>query len=165
MKRFYFFLLKTDHFSSLTAFLKEQKLKGKFSDNLGQNIYRFFHVLVQFLFTISETELDYYHQTVNVRVTSSVKRLMLVFDGPYSAGHPKAKFWRFSEKNREISAVKHFIEKSNLLSFVNLSTTICPRLYNIMKVILWLFTKILFGVKLITWNVFLYPIYESEIWT
>ena len=33
--------------------------------NLGQNICRHFHVLAQFLFTISETELDYYHQKMN----------------------------------------------------------------------------------------------------
>ena len=36
--------------------------------NLGQNIWRVFHVLLQFLFTTSETELEYYHQKVSVRV-------------------------------------------------------------------------------------------------
>ena len=35
---------------------------------LGQNICRFFQGLARFLFTASETELDYYHQKVNVRV-------------------------------------------------------------------------------------------------
>ena len=36
MKRFYFFVLKTDHFLGFNAFLNKQKLKGKFSDNLRQ---------------------------------------------------------------------------------------------------------------------------------
>ena len=52
---------------------------------------------------------------------------MLVFGGEYSASHPKAKFLRFSQKNRKISAVKDLKEKFVLLSFVNLSTTVCPR--------------------------------------
>ena len=38
----------------------------KFCYNLGQNICLLFHFLAQFLFTTSETELDYYHQKVNV---------------------------------------------------------------------------------------------------
>ena len=33
---------------------------------------RLFHILVQFLFNTSETELNYYHQKVNVRVLSRV---------------------------------------------------------------------------------------------
>ena len=41
--------------------------------NLGQNICRLFHVLAQFPFMISEAELDYYHQRVNVRVAERVK--------------------------------------------------------------------------------------------
>ena len=36
--------------------------------NLGQNICRLFHVLAQFLFTSSQTELDYYHWKVNVQL-------------------------------------------------------------------------------------------------
>ena len=72
--------------------------------NLGQNICSFFHVLAQFLFTTSETEIDYYHQKVNVvaerlrtydrRELGNFKKilLMLGFDGEYSAGHPNAKF-------------------------------------------------------------------------
>ena len=39
---------------------------------LSQNILRLFHVLPQFPFTASETELDYYYQKVNVRVDSRV---------------------------------------------------------------------------------------------
>ena len=48
-KQFFFFGLKTDHFKSLHAFSKKPKLKGKFSDNLTQNICRRFHILAQFL--------------------------------------------------------------------------------------------------------------------
>ena len=86
--------------------------------NLGQNICIVFHVLVQFFFTKSGTELDHYHQKVNVVVSRVSERLktydlrklgnfkkipeMLWFDGEYSAGHLKAKFWRFSGKNRKI---------------------------------------------------------------
>ena len=36
--------------------------------NLGQNSYRLFYILLQFLLTASEEELDYYHQEVNARV-------------------------------------------------------------------------------------------------
>ena len=45
---------------------------NKKSDNLTQNIFSLFQVLVQFLFTSSETEIDYYHQKVNVRNVSRV---------------------------------------------------------------------------------------------
>ena len=75
-----------------------------------------FSYLAQVLFTTTETELDYYHQKVNVPVTSRVaKRLktndliklidfkkvpkMLGSDGEYPAGHPKTTFWRSSVKN------------------------------------------------------------------
>ena len=40
--------------------------------NLGQNIWRLFHFLEQFFFTASETELNYYHQKLSVRVASRV---------------------------------------------------------------------------------------------
>ena len=40
--------------------------------NLGRNIWRLFPFLAQFFFTTSETELDYYHQKVSVRVASRV---------------------------------------------------------------------------------------------
>ena len=49
-----------------------QKLKEKFSDNLGQKVCRLFHVLAQFQFTKSEAELDYHQQKVNERVASRV---------------------------------------------------------------------------------------------
>ena len=38
--------------------------------NLGQNVWILFHVLAQFLFPTSETELDYYQQKVIRRVAS-----------------------------------------------------------------------------------------------
>ena len=47
--------------------------------NLGHKTCRLFHVLAQFLFTTSETELDYYHQKVSVRDVSQ------------AAGRPKTK--------------------------------------------------------------------------
>ena len=50
-------------------------LRAKFSflnDNLGQNIWRFFHFLAQYFLTTTETDLDYYHQKVSVRVASRV---------------------------------------------------------------------------------------------
>ena len=36
------------------------------SYNLGQSIWRLFHILAQFPLTISEKQLDYYHKKVNV---------------------------------------------------------------------------------------------------
>ena len=36
--------------------------------NIEQNIWRLFHILAQFFFTSSETELDYYHQKVIVKL-------------------------------------------------------------------------------------------------
>ena len=66
-----------------------------------------FHFLVQFVFIISETELDYYHQKVNVPVVSrlaerlktlNIRKLrnfkkifqILGFDAKYLPVHPKA---------------------------------------------------------------------------
>ena len=40
--------------------------------NFGQNIWRLFHVLAQFLFTTNETQMDYCHLKVNVQVASRV---------------------------------------------------------------------------------------------
>ena len=62
---------------------------------------------------------------------------MLGFDGDYPAVQSKAKFfWRFLVKNHKKSVVKHSIEKSILLNFVNLSPTFCLRLkvWNMFKV-------------------------------
>ena len=109
--------------------------------NLGQITCRLFHLWAQFLFTASETELDYYHQKMNVRFALRVNNLrlgklgnfkkipeMLGFDGEYPAVHPKAKFWSFLLKNCTKLAVKHSIEKPILFNFVNLPPSFCPRL-------------------------------------
>ena len=45
--------------------------------NLGQNICRNFHFLAHFPFTISEAELDYYHQKVNVPFASLVAEQLM----------------------------------------------------------------------------------------
>ena len=47
-------------------------IKKPQSYNLGQNIRRLFHFLAKFIFTTSETELDYYHQKVSAQVASRV---------------------------------------------------------------------------------------------
>ena len=109
MNKFYIFLQKTDHFRSFNAFLNKKNLKGKFSYKLGQNVFKVFQVLAQFLDTKSETELNYYHQKVIVQVASQVveqpdtihfRKLgsfnkifeMLQFDGDYTTTTPKHKF-------------------------------------------------------------------------
>ena len=44
------------------------------SYNLGQNICRLFHFLVQFLLTTSKTELGYHHQKVKIQVALQVNK-------------------------------------------------------------------------------------------
>ena len=105
------------------------KIVCKFFYNLGQNIYRLSNFLAQLVFTASETELDYCHQKVNVRVASRVaKRLMtydlsklgnfwkisemLGFDGEYPAVLPKVKFWRFLAKKMRKIRCRTFHRKS-----------------------------------------------------
>ena len=122
--------------------------------NLGQNIWRVFHFLVQVFFTTSETELDYYHQKVSVRVASRIaERLktqdlrklgnlrkipeILGIDGEYPTVQLKSKFGRFVVKNCKKSAVKHSIERPILLNFVSLSPTFCPILYTTIFTSLW----------------------------
>ena len=67
------------------------------------NICRLFHFLAQFVFSTIETELNYYHQKVNVKVASRVaerlklgsfKKIPEMFEvnGQFPAVHPKAKF-------------------------------------------------------------------------
>ena len=48
MKRVFFFLLKIGRFCGFNAFLHKEKLKGKFSDNLGHNICKLSHFLTLF---------------------------------------------------------------------------------------------------------------------
>ena len=79
MKRFYFFLLKTDYFCGFNTFLKKKRLKGKFSNNLGRNICRRSHFFAQLLFITSEMALDYYHWKLNVRVASQVTEQLKIY--------------------------------------------------------------------------------------
>ena len=44
----------------------------QYTHNLGQKTCRLSHVLAQFFFTTSETDVDYYHQKVNLRVALRV---------------------------------------------------------------------------------------------
>ena len=76
MNRSYLFRQKTDYFQDFKPLLEKWKLKRKFSDYLGQNIFRLCQFLAQFFFTTSETKLEYYHQNVSARVPSrDAKRL------------------------------------------------------------------------------------------
>ena len=50
---------------------KAKKNKNVQEFNHGQNICKLFLVLAQFSFATSETELDYYHQNVIVRVLTT----------------------------------------------------------------------------------------------
>ena len=114
--------------------------------NLGQNHRRLFCFLAQFVFTTSETGLDYFHQKMNVWVASRVanqlttrnlrklgdfKKIseMLLLVGEYHPFTQKPNFDAFLVKNCKTSAVKHSIKKPILLNFVNLSPTFFPRLY------------------------------------
>ena len=73
--------------------------------NLGQNICGIFHFLAGFVFTTNETELNYYHHRVNIRVAERLKTKdfrkfgnfkkiaeMLGFDGEFPAVKKKNKF-------------------------------------------------------------------------
>ena len=68
VKRFYLFLLRIDNILGFHAFSKKQNIERKFPDNRELNICRFFHVLAQFLFNTSISELDYYQQKANVQL-------------------------------------------------------------------------------------------------
>ena len=85
--------------------------------NLGQNIWGLFHVLAQFLFLISETELDYYHKKVRVWFVKWLKKFQ---ENPWNAwiwwrvtSRPpkKTNFDVFWLKNAKKPAVKHSTEK------------------------------------------------------
>ena len=83
--------------------------------NFEQNTCRLLHVLAQFIFTTSETGLDYYHQKVIVWVAWQFNRTtydwrswetrkckempeMLGLNGEHPASHQKAEFWCFFGK-------------------------------------------------------------------
>ena len=98
------------------------------------NLEVFRHVLAQFPFTPNHTELNYYHQKVNVWVVGRFKT-----EDPGKLGNFK-KFYEIIETDDKCTirylktytdnvlekfqklTAKHFIEKFNLLHFVNLST-------------------------------------------
>ena len=115
--------------------------KGKLSSthNLGQNMWRLFHFLAQFLFTTTETEVHYYHQKVYElpHELASNLRLRKFQENPWNAwiwlwvlSRPtKSQILTYLVKNRKKSAVKHSIQKPILLNFVNLSPTFCSRLH------------------------------------
>lgn len=83
--------------------------------NLVQKICRLFHALAQFLFSISERNLDYYHQEVNVRVVSRVagRRKTLRKLRSFKKVPEMQIWWRVHSRlpKRQISAVRHSIEK------------------------------------------------------
>ena len=52
--------------------IKQVKTKRKIFRQSWTKHLQTFHFLAQFVFTTSETEVDYYHQKVNIRVASQV---------------------------------------------------------------------------------------------
>ena len=54
---------------------------------------------------------------------------MLGFDSKYPPAHSNDKFRHFPVNDCKESAVKHSMEKSFSLNFINLSTTFSSRLY------------------------------------
>lgn len=56
---------------------------------LDETFVRLFLILAQFPFTTNETELDYRHKKMNVRVSSQVIERLITFKGKWSTGHPK----------------------------------------------------------------------------
>ena len=143
MKMLCFFLLKTGYFWRFHDISKTQKLQGKVSDNLGQRICSLFRVLVQFLFTKSETELDYYREKQNVRVTHELSndlRLSIFQNQEISwkflkcldlitSTQPstlKANFETCGRKSQKIS-FETLHRKPILLNFASFSAKFCPR--------------------------------------
>ena len=57
-----------------------EKEKRKENCYYGKNLCRLFHILAQFPFTTSKSELDYYHQKVNVRVGLRVAEQRKTYD-------------------------------------------------------------------------------------
>ena len=61
------------NFGVFMPFQRSKSLKKNLHTILGKNC-RLFHILVKFLFTTIEIELDYYHQKVNVQIASWVSK-------------------------------------------------------------------------------------------
>ena len=134
MNRFCFFSAKNWSYLEFQCILKKVKTKRKIiRQSCSKHLYRFSRFSTIFLHH-KWNGTRFYHQKVNVWTASQVvERLKtyyirkvgnykkipdkLRFDGTYSANHLKAKFWQ--------ATVKHFKEKSILLSFVKLSITLC----------------------------------------
>ena len=118
--------------------------------NLRQNIRRLFHVLARFLFTGSETELDFItrkcvlalpHELPNAfRLRFLGISKTLGFDGKCLADRQKPTFNDFGKISQKISS-KTFQIKYIFLSFVNLSRTFYRRLqFSIVFIlIIWLY--------------------------
>ena len=77
--------------------------------------------LVQFFFTTSETEPDYYHQKVNIGVASRVAE-------QFKKTKDLRKLGNFKKIPEMRGFVEHSIEKPILLNFVNLSPNFCSKL-------------------------------------
>ena len=71
-KRSYFHLLKSKLFFWYSWIHKKKKGKENFPDNYSQNIPIPFHILLWFLITNSEMEVNNYHEKLNVPVASQV---------------------------------------------------------------------------------------------
>ena len=111
--------------------------------NHEQNICRQCHVSAQFCFTKSESELDYYHQKVNVRVVSGVvgrlrprvlgnwipkkalKNLELMASPQPATLNPNFDSCARKLCKKAVKSCKTFQKKAILLYFVNLSTIFC----------------------------------------
>ena len=117
---------------------------GQIKCNLGQKVCRLFHVLVLFLFTTGETEVNYYNRKWmyelphelpndlrygNLRNSEISGKSVKCLDLMVST-QPATQEANFGicAKNHKKSAIKHSIEKPILLNFVNLFTIFCPRL-------------------------------------
>ena len=87
--------------------------------NIWQNIGRLFRVLAKFIFTTSATELDYYHQKVNVRVASQVAERLKTFPE-----HPHGIF-------ADVGALVLTQEKKKRLSLNRLDLMASTQLYTL----------------------------------
>ena len=77
--------------------------------NLGQNICRLFHFSAQFVFTTSETELDHYHQAVNVELPHELRNdLRLRILGNYEVSRKSLKCLDLSVSNQPSSQKSNF---------------------------------------------------------
>ena len=123
-KRFYFYLLKTDHVWCFNAVLKTEKGKGKTlrqSRTKHLETFSVFSTICQW----PQLKQKYYHEKVNMRVA---KRLRKFRENLWNAWV----WFRVPSRQPLVktcrkSAVKHSIDKPVLLNFVNMSPTFSPR--------------------------------------